>query len=231
MRRNEAASIEENLKTVKSIKDTRETLLEQVKAKATSNGWKKIPSRFNLDALVALQETVDDLSSQFGDSFQKLRWLPELSLKSLEQELAKVESLLKDLQEKTDARGKASEALEKVKDKKDSSEAQLQLLDRFLAYHDEPGAFLLKGLATTLETRKIKLAQMKAAQALVRGIDTKPPLCLNLFRQARIRRETRRENGKGLKRGQFLILTYFSSLTPFASVQNQFRFSGSIFCV
>lgn len=174
MRRTEAGSIEANLQTVKNIKDTRETLLEQVKAKATSNGWKKIPSRFNLDALVAMQETVDDLSSQFGDSFRELRWLSVLSLKSLEQEFEKLKSLLKDLQEKADTSEKTSEAFDKAKDKKNSAEAQLQLLNKLLAYHDEPGAFLLKGSEAALKTRKAKLEQLKAAQALVKRIDTKP---------------------------------------------------------
>jgi exonuclease SbcC len=171
MRRSEAASLEENLQSVRRIKDTRETLLDELKAKAVSNNWKKLPGRFNLDALVTTKETADDLSSQFTESARHIRWLPGLSLKSLNQELLKLNSSLTELQAKADVTGKTSETFEKTKDKKAATDALLQLLAQILAFHDEPGGFLLRGVADALEKQKEKLEQLKAAQAIIKELD------------------------------------------------------------
>lgn len=162
-----------DIEKLKHVKNTQEALLQELRSKASSNGWKKLPSRFTLEELVRLQETVDELSSRLTDYLRQLRWMPTVSLASLKVQTKELMASLKVIMEKQSSAEKAAEVFEKSKENLASAELEMKIFGRLQDYHDEPDAVSLKGCAAAILASQAKVEELKQAAALMRGVNTK----------------------------------------------------------
>ena len=173
-RKESAARLETDIRTVRRIKYTREALLDELKAKAESIGWKTLPSMFELDELVALREAVEDLFSQLGYSLRHLSWMRSVSVHSLKQEASKIATSLQNIQANQESRAELEKAHKDASSELTSTESKSKVIDRLMDFHAETEAFLLKGTEEALKKHNTRLEQLKAASSIVREIDTSP---------------------------------------------------------
>jgi len=162
-----------DLTRIRAIKDTRETLAGELKAKATDARWRTFPTRITLPAIETLQEAASAESEVFAMTTSRIFWMPRLTLAALQRELdtlaeatAAVEKLRKASQEN-------AERLEEDRDRAQTLETELEVIDKLTRYHDEPAAFLLLGTMKKTAALRTTLDRLREAAALVRGLNVR----------------------------------------------------------
>jgi DNA repair exonuclease SbcCD ATPase subunit len=167
------------LKELSRIVDTRETLLSQVQSKASESHWKKLPAKLDLNRLVLLKESVDDLLSELAETSRQIDWLATLSVRSLNGESKKLTQALGDIKALQSSVGALAERIADTKEKISKLETETRILDRLQAYHDAD-AFSVVGLSVEIGQARARLTQRKKATDLFGRIDTES------FRQVEI---------------------------------------------
>ena len=167
------AELNTDLEALAAIKDTRDALLRELRAKAKTNGWKHLPKRFDEEELLTLQGDVDDLRSKVVDYTRQFHWFAEVSVTSLQREEGSVSDYIDKMRSQRDSAGGMTVALEKSKAKLAAYELELKAIAKVLAYHDEPDAFSLRGLTSSIQAAEHRLETLREASRLVDGIDMK----------------------------------------------------------
>lgn len=170
----EIRKLNADLKVISDIRDTRESLSEDLSKHAAAHGWKKSPKQLNSAELVTLQGSVDDLCSRLRDFHRQLKWMPRVTISLLEQEVVKLKTAHDDIESKLTQTEKAIDAIEKLKEKATSVNVRLELLKRIIGFHDEPEGFSLRGLGKSISSTQTRLESLQEAARLLRGIETTP---------------------------------------------------------
>lgn len=170
----EQSKLEADLATVKRIKNTAETLSAELNAKANATGWLKIPGKLGQSELVSLSESIEDIRLDLNTSLENIHWLPELSLKTLNEESFKLKTGIKDWNEKINEIEKLSKALEKLGQTIIFLSAKTILLTRVIAYHSEEDGLKLLGIQAAISTKKSEYETLREVNGLVKDIDFAP---------------------------------------------------------
>lgn len=173
IRRQEADKASQQIKQLKSIKDTRDALLRVLQAKAEGCRWQKLPAQFKLDDLAVLQEAVEDSATRMALHSRRLPWLASISIASLTRESKQLGEGLKEIAQQKKLAKRNSAAWERAKTGVVEVQAELKILRRLLEYHDEPEALSLLGGSAAVKETSTKVAQLKEAVALLRAVDLK----------------------------------------------------------
>ena len=172
--RKDLSKATEDLKQVRAVKDTREALITELKAKAQEFAWKKVPTRPKLEDLALLQEAVEDKAERLAQDARRLPWIARLSIDSLQREAAQISETTKEFKNLKDIAEKNAISLEKDRDRVTVLEMQVKILSRFKLYHIETEAMSLAGCRAAIESIRISLARCKDAAAMTRSLNLKP---------------------------------------------------------
>ena len=173
IRRQEADKASQQIEQLKVIKDTRNALLRELRAKAEGCRWQKLPAQFKLDDLAVLQEAVEDSATRMAQHWGRLPWLARISNASLSREAKQLGEALKEMAQQKNLAKRNSAAWERTKAGVVEVEAELKILRRLREYHVEPEALSLLGSSAAVKETRTKAAQLKEAVALLRAVDLK----------------------------------------------------------
>jgi recombinational DNA repair ATPase RecF len=164
----------EDLARLRAIKDTRETLAEELQAKATACGWKKIPARLALPAIEVLQEAAAAEAENFTQAIRRIRWMPRITVAGLQREAAELAETVTELGKLRKVSTDNGERLEDDRDRVVTLEAELDVIAKIARYHEEPEAFLLVGSGKKATALRSTLDQFREAAALGRDLNFQP---------------------------------------------------------
>jgi exonuclease SbcC len=164
----------EDLARIRAIKDTRGTLAEELRTKATACKWKKLPARITLPVIETLQEAAGAESETFIQAARRIPWMPRLTLVALRRESSALAEATTAVEKLRTASQENAERLEEDRERVQKLEAELEIIGKIARYHEEPGAFLLLGTAEKAAALRVTLDRMREAATLVRGLNVKP---------------------------------------------------------
>jgi exonuclease SbcC len=163
----------EDLARIRAIKDTRETLTEELQAKASACQWKKAPARLTLPVVEALQEAAADEAESFLQATKRVRWMPRLTLSGMQREAEELRETVKELGKLRKASEGNAERLKDDQERLLTLQAELEILAKIARYHDEADAFRLAGNGEKTKNLRSTLDQLRETAALIRGLDFK----------------------------------------------------------
>ena len=163
-----------DLGLVKTIKDTRETLISELRVKANDCAWRQIPTNPKLEDLVRLQEAVLDCAERLAAIKRRMPWLPRVSLAGLRLEASQISETKDKVAKLQKAASENTIQLERDGRSIKTLEGAVRILNRLSCYHSDPEAMCLIGLEKAITEARAKLAYRKEAANLVRSINLTP---------------------------------------------------------
>lgn len=173
VRRAEVQKATEDLKQVRAVKDTREALIEELKAKADACNWKKIGAKPTLSDIALLQEAASAAAESLADAAKRVNWIGRPSLISLQREADQLTAALKEIARLRDASETNSNHLGIDQARLHELESDVTVLTRLLEYHAQPDAFALAESAEVVASIKQTLSRLKEAAGKMRGLNLK----------------------------------------------------------
>lgn len=170
----EIRKLNADVKALSDIRDTRKSLLGDLAQHAATVGWKKLPSDLSKEEVSNLEGSVEDLSSRMRDFHTQLRWMPRVTISSLEQEAAKLRLDGKNLASRLRQSEEIQAEIDKLKKEWKSLSLKLDLLRKLISFHDEPDGFSLRGLGKSIEESQSRAKALQEAVRLFRDIDLAP---------------------------------------------------------
>ena len=156
---------------LEEITDTRDALLRELKVKADACAWKKIPVRVKLDDIALLREAAEDVSTRIEQAIERLPWLGQLSIISINRESDHIREALKEIGEKNGLAKKTLASLERSANRLNELDTELKLLLRLQEYHRASDAMTLLGLTADMQKQKQLMKQLKEALRLLHNLD------------------------------------------------------------
>lgn len=156
---------------LEEITDTRDALLRELKVKADACAWKKIPTRIKLDDVALLREAAEDVSTRIDQAIERLPWLGQLSIISINRESDHIREALKEIGEKNGLAKKTLASLERSANRLNELDTELKLLLRLQEYHRASDAMTLLGLTADMQKQKQLVTQLKEALRLLHNLD------------------------------------------------------------
>lgn len=163
----------EDLAQLRAIKDTRETLHDELRAKASASRWKAPPPRLTLPLVETLQQAAAADAEFFLQATKRVRWMPRLTLASLQREANELKKTVNELESFRKASSGNTARLKQDRERLIALQAELQILARIARYHQERGAFLLLGHGQKIANLRITLQRLRETAALVKGLNFK----------------------------------------------------------
>lgn len=165
----EKASLQ--IRRLEEITDTHDALLRELKVKADACAWKKIPARIKLDDIALLREAAEDVSTRIEQAIERLPWLGQLSIISINRDSDHIREALKEIGEKNGVAKKTMAALERSANRLNELDTELKLLLRLQEYHRASDAMTLLGLTADMQKQKQLVNQLKEALRLLHNLD------------------------------------------------------------
>lgn len=220
------------LEQLKAIKDTRTTLIEELKAKAEGCGWRKMPTKPALKDLVVLQEAVDNAVSELTEHREGLWWMGKISAASVQQELDLVKGAMTEIAGVQEEVAKIGTSLEKTEARIQAGERELEVLSRLLEYHNERDAMTLLGSGKALSAAATRLSQMEEALRVLRSVDLSPYASIRITPQQFIQKqaEDMREARQTLRALQARLQPLQSRIGEINSLIEEIRGMGRHYC-
>ncbi len=156
---------------LEKITDTRDALLRELKVKAEACAWKKLPARIKLDDIALLREAAEDVSTCIGQSIERLSWLGQISITTLNRESNHIREALTEIGKKNGLARRTLAVLERNTNRLGEVGAELKTLLRLIEYHRAPDAITLLGLNAEVQKQGLTVKRLKEALRLLHGLD------------------------------------------------------------
>lgn len=217
---------------LEEITDTRDALLRELKVKADACAWKKIPARIKLDDVALLREAAEDVSTRIDQAIERLPWLGQLSIISINRESDHIQEALKEIGEKNGLVRMTRTLLEGSANRLIELDTELKLLLRLQEYHRASDAMTLLGLSADIQKQKQRVTQLKEALRLLHNLD------LSTFREEILPLDelARQHNSDAVKRNRAIAKlreresTLQSNFDTIRAVAQQIKGLGQRFC-
>ncbi len=231
-RRDSVKATSEQLEKLKEVKDTRPTLIGELKSKAETCGWKKVPANPALDDLVVLLEAVEGAATELSENRESLRWMAKVSIANINRELEMHGVALAEVESLQEAASKSRIAVDKDKTRLAAKERELTVLARLRAYHEEEKAMGLRGFAETIESASTLLSKLDEAVRMLRSVDLAPFAAIRVTPDAFTEKQNEdlREARKSFRETQAHLQPLQARLGQINSLIQQIRGMGRHYC-